>query len=722
MENDQTSIDNELIRIETAKSDINLAIISSGGPSGNDDDLIDTYANRIRSIPQAVLSSLNVDLIGGSDKFIQSIKQTNGLIEATVGGVVDTSYSGLVPKINTDDVSISSQTDERILTSVSGNKPTWKKLPQNAFFNTTYSVMTGATASAAGKAGLVPAPSLGYQNRVLSGAGTWIEYPSNELKWNGDVRNTNTTPSDYKRKFKFVGIKSPTAIGLTSTTCGSWLSLIGWKGYSDNSGPKSWELASDQKNRLHVRSGTGVQSSGSGNEDWGNWNTIAYVSDLDWNNITNKPTSFAPTAHDHTTAQITALTNYSKATTAGNLATSDSLNTALGKLEYKADYAYAFIIATMSENNDSNTNIDRLKEVFDVLSGITETDTIEALVGKYLLLTGGKMTGAITPTTNNTLTLGTSNLKWNAVYATTFHGALSGNATSASKLGSSTLGSTTKPIYLNSGTATECSTYAGGTAVTLNGTSKAATTASFYAPTTAGTSNYVLKSNGSGAPTWIAQSSLSVGTASKLGTNTKGSTTKGIYLNAGVPTQMTYSLNATVNSGTVNRLAYYSNTNEISTFTIQQCPTNITSIYVWGSYQGSLHYAPNVTIKNGNAVYASGGFYESSDETLKNFYNDIEIDFDKLKQIPKKLFTWKKDKTNKSNIGTSAQELQKIYPELVSEDEEGILNVAYDKLSIIALAAIDKLYKDFNNKILILENEISNLKKTLNNSYNVDSN
>lgn len=46
------------------------------------------------------------------------------------------------------------------------------------------------------------------------------------------------------------------------------------------------------------------------------------------------------------------------------------------------------------------------------------------------------------------------------------------------------------------------STYAGGTAVTLNGTSKAASTASFYAPTSAGTSGYVLKSNGSGAPTW----------------------------------------------------------------------------------------------------------------------------------------------------------------------------------------------------------------------------
>lgn len=36
--------------------------------------------------------------------------------------------------------------------------------------------------------------------------------------------------------------------------------------------------------------------------------------------------------------------------------------------------------------------------------------------------------------------------------------------------------------------------------VTLNGSSASAP--SFYAPTTAGTSGYVLKSNGSGAPTW----------------------------------------------------------------------------------------------------------------------------------------------------------------------------------------------------------------------------
>ena len=90
-------------------------------------------------------------------------------------------------------------------------------------------------------------------------------------------------------------------------------------------------------------------------------------------------------------------------------------------------------------------------------------------------------------------------------YTTTIQGTAqsTANAVVSSKLGTTTLGSSIKPIYLSSGTATECSTYAGGTNVTLNGTNCGASTASFYAPTSVGTSGYVLQSNGSGAPTWI---------------------------------------------------------------------------------------------------------------------------------------------------------------------------------------------------------------------------
>lgn len=69
----------------------------------------------------------------------------------------------------------------------------------------------------------------------------------------------------------------------------------------------------------------------------------------------------------------------------------------------------------------------------------------------------------------------------------------------------SAVGSTTKPVYVTrDGVITAGKTYAGGTCVTLNGTSKAESTATIYAPTTAGTSGQFLKSNGSGAPEWAA--------------------------------------------------------------------------------------------------------------------------------------------------------------------------------------------------------------------------
>lgn len=44
--------------------------------------------------------------------------------------------------------------------------------------NTTYEVMTGATASAAGQAGLVPAPGAGKQGQYLRGDGQWLTPPN----------------------------------------------------------------------------------------------------------------------------------------------------------------------------------------------------------------------------------------------------------------------------------------------------------------------------------------------------------------------------------------------------------------------------------------------------------------------------------------------------------------------------------------------------------------
>ena len=60
--------------------------------------------------------------------------------------------------------------------------------------NTTYSAFTGATATAAGKAGLVPAPAAGYNTRFLRGDGTWAAAGGMDL----DELASNTDPIEIQ--------------------------------------------------------------------------------------------------------------------------------------------------------------------------------------------------------------------------------------------------------------------------------------------------------------------------------------------------------------------------------------------------------------------------------------------------------------------------------------------------------------------------------------------
>ena len=100
--------------------------------------------------------------------------------------------------------------------------------------------------------------------------------------------------------------------------------------------------------------------------------------------------------------------------------------------------------------------------------------------------------------------------------------------------------------------------------------------------------------------------------------------------------------------------------------------------------------------------------FQTSDERLKHFISDINIDFSSLAKIKKGEFYWKDDKTKTMDIGVSAQSVEEVYPQLVDETN-GIKSVSYDKLGVVALAAIDKLH----DRISSLENEIAQLKKQL---------
>ena len=109
-------------------------------------------------------------------------------------------------------------------------------------------------------------------------------------------------------------------------------------------------------------------------------------------------------------------------------------------------------------------------------------------------------------------------------------------------------------------------------------------------------------------------------------------------------------------------------------------------------------------------VYAYKGFYESSDERLKNILNPVKVNLDDLSKLRKVYYLWKDRTEDEIQLGMIAQDVQKLYPELVNVDKEtGYLSLAYDKLSVLALEAIDVLYKEHKK----LKKHVDELEKLL---------
>lgn len=114
---------------------------------------------------------------------------------------------------------------------------------------------------------------------------------------------------------------------------------------------------------------------------------------------------------------------------------------------------------------------------------------------------------------------------------------------------------------------------------------------------------------------------------------------------------------------------------------------------IYGNFNGRSPY-----FKNSN-------LYQTSDETLKTFTEELDVNLDNLASIKKGLFYWNSDENKVLDIGVTAQSLEPLFPELVTETD-GIKAVSYSKLSVVALAAIDKLYK----RVKELEDEVEKLK------------
>lgn len=85
------------------------------------------------------------------------------------------------------------------------------------------------------------------------------------------------------------------------------------------------------------------------------------------------------------------------------------------------------------------------------------------------------------------------------------------------------------------------------------------------------------------------------------------------------------------------------------------------------------------------AIYAANGFFDTSDARVKT--NVVEIDASKADAVRLVEF----DRTDKKHhgYGVIAQELEKVYPEMVNTDDEGFKSVNYNELAMVKIKYLE---------------------------------
>jgi hypothetical protein len=102
---------------------------------------------------------------------------------------------------------------------------------------------------------------------------------------------------------------------------------------------------------------------------------------------------------------------------------------------------------------------------------------------------------------------------------------------------------------------------------------------------------------------------------------------------------------------------------------------------------------------NGNclisgSVTAAAGFF-NSDMRLKNL-TDYNYKVSEIKPIS---YYWKDGRDNKKHVGYSAQEVQKVMPDAVNEDDKGFLSVNYVEVLVAKIEAMEKEIAYLKSKI-----------------------
>lgn len=368
------------------------------------------------------------------------------------------------------------------------------------------------------------------------------------------------------------------------------------------------------------------------------------------------------------------ITGYTKPSTTGALAAADSVNGALGKLEKKLDdevtnrtNAVSNLTNTVNSNKSTIDNytingakISTNPKITVTVGGSGNAVTTASFSGTVLTLTKGATYNNYSHPAGSGASKSTGLYKFSTDSTSHISGVTAVTKSDITALGIPSSDTNTTYTFA-SGTGNFTVTPSGGSAQTV----------SIGKPSTAGTADKVantLTFTGYQSKSYNGSAAVSVAIPSKVSDLTNDS---------GYITSYTDTKNTTGSTNSSSKLYLVGATSQAS---------------------NPVTYSNSGVYTQSGAVYASAGFYDTSDMRVKD--NIESIDVSKADKI--RLVEFDRIDREHHGYGVVAQELETVYPSMVNTDENGFKTVNYSEIYAVKI-------KYLEDKIAALEAVVDKL-------------
>jgi hypothetical protein len=468
-----------------------------------------------------------------------------------------------------------------------------------------------------------------------------------------------------------------------------------------------------------------------------NINIPAYPSSMAWSVITGKPSTYTPSSHTHEITDIASLKSLKTSTSITNVGWSGNSTDdyILPTMSFMAFWNGAYNASNTSNLTYCNRGAFGTivtKSTSDYLSSSTTYAGSSSI--------GGAATSANklnTDAGSSTLPVYFSNGVPVAVNTTGIGISITG---SAAKLGTTTIGDTSTPIYLNAGTATKCSHPVSGNwfngipYINSSGVMEIGSYIDFHAAS-ANTTDYDVRLTASSSNLNISTAIVANGISSIKFDDYTGlklirtSASKGsaisFYNNGGSTLLGTLGVagggSLCYDSPSVSNALEVTTAGDVNlngTLGFYNRSTGDTALGVVGIDSDGYLYYNSASTTNAFKVDKSGNFIAAGDVTASSDirYKDIvyyinKVDYPKISNAPLFIFKWKGRNEDIQHLGTSAQYWKKVFPELVFGEDKLSLN--YSVLGTTLGVINSRREDELEEKISKLQKENEEIKKEL---------